>query len=86
VGCSGLFGNELPGRWLDLFEALEAYKGIFRGYALNSSNGLFSRRTDILHLLARIQAMIAHLRGFKSYFNPAYNLPPPSWYDTHAAL
>jgi FkbM family methyltransferase len=86
VGSSGLFGNEVPGSWLDLFEALEVYKGIFRGYALNGDNGLFSNRIDIFHLLARIQTMIAHLRGFRGYFNPAYNLPPASWYDTHAAL
>jgi FkbM family methyltransferase len=85
VGSSGLFGNELPGRWLDFFEALEVYKGIFCGYALNGDNGLFSRRTDIFHLLARVQVMIAHIRGFKSYHNPAYNLPFSSWYDTHAA-
>jgi hypothetical protein len=86
VGSSGLFGNEVPGRWLDLFEALEVYTGIFRGYVLNGDNGLFSNRMDIYHLVARVQAMIAHLRGFRGYFNPAYNLPPASWYDTHAAL
>src|SRR5271169_4349229 len=39
LGSSGLFGDELPGRWLDMFEALEIYKGIFRGYALNGDNG-----------------------------------------------
>jgi FkbM family methyltransferase len=85
TGQSGLFGNELPGRWLDLFEALEVYKGIFRGYALNGNNGLFGRRTNILHILGHIQAMAARIRGYRSSINPAHNLPPASWYDTHAA-
>jgi hypothetical protein len=85
-GSSGLFGDELPGRWLDMFEALEIYKGIFRGYGLNGANGFFSRRTDVFHLLGRFQAMIARLRGFGTYINPARTLPPASWYDTHAAL
>lgn len=86
LGSSGLFGDELPGRWLDMFEALEIYKSIFRGYALNGDNGFFSRRTDVFHLLGRIQGMIARLRGFGSYANPAHILPPAGWYDTHAAL
>jgi FkbM family methyltransferase len=85
-GSSGLFGDELPGKWLDMFEALEVYKGIFRGYALNGDNGFFSRRADVFHLLGHIQAMIANLRGFGSYINPAHTLPPAGWYDTHAAL
>jgi FkbM family methyltransferase len=85
-GSSGLFGNELPGRWLDIFESLEIYKGIFRGYALYGVNGVFGRRSDLFHLLGRLQARIARLRGFGSYINPAYCFPPKSWYDTHASL
>ena len=83
---SGLFGEELPGRWLDSFEALEQYKNIFRGYALNGHNGLFSTKRDLFYLLGRIQAKIAHLRGSTTYIHPAFNLPPDGWYDTHAAL
>jgi FkbM family methyltransferase len=82
IGSSGLFGDELPGRWLDQFEALETYKGIFRGYALNSQHGLY----EIFHKLGRLQVMIARSKGFRGYINPAYILPPASWYDTHAAL
>jgi FkbM family methyltransferase len=85
-GSSGLFGNELPGRWLDIFEALELFKGIFRGYALNGENGVFGRRSDLFHLLGRLQSRMARLRGQRTYINPAYCFPPASWYDTHAAL
>lgn len=85
-GSSGLFGNELPGRWLDMLEALEIYKGIYRGYALNGVNGVFGRRSDLFHLLGRLQSRIARLRGFRNYINPAYCFPPVGWYDTHAAL
>jgi FkbM family methyltransferase len=33
-GSSGLFGEELPGRWLTADEAIEAYRPIFLRYAL----------------------------------------------------
>jgi hypothetical protein len=70
-GSSGLFGDELPGSWLALPEAVEAYRQIFRGYALNGDNGMFRGKYSILRLLARIQAKAA--------------LAPVAWYDTHAA-
>jgi FkbM family methyltransferase len=85
-GSSGMFGNELPGKWLDIFEALELFKGIFRGYALNGDNGAFGRRSDLFHLLGRVQSRVARIRGNRTYVNPAYVFPPASWYDTHAAL
>jgi FkbM family methyltransferase len=85
-GSSGLFGNELTGRWLDIFEALEVFKGIFRGYALNGDNGVFGRRSDLFHLLGRLQSRMARLRGQRGYVNPALCFPPASWYDTHATL
>jgi len=37
-GSSGLFGEDLSGRWLDAFEAIEAYKTVFLGYVLNSQS------------------------------------------------
>jgi FkbM family methyltransferase len=40
-GSSGLFGDELPGRWVDLSECLEIHKQIFRGYFLNGDHGIF---------------------------------------------
>jgi FkbM family methyltransferase len=87
-GSSGLFGDELPGRWLDMSEAIEAYKNIFRGYALNGDNGLFrgAGRRSVFDLLGRIDVGISRLRGLRNLVNPARILPPPGWYDTHAAL
>jgi FkbM family methyltransferase len=40
---SGLFGTELPGEWMDVFQAIEYYKPIFYGYALNGDFGVFKR-------------------------------------------
>jgi FkbM family methyltransferase len=84
-GSSGLFGDELPGAWLSLPEAVEGYRQIFVGHALNGDIGMFRGRASIFRLLGRIQAKVAHLRKFSSYVNPADILPPPAWYDTHAA-
>jgi FkbM family methyltransferase len=84
-GSSGLFGEELPGTWLALPEAIEAYRHIFRGYALNGDNGMFKGRFSIFRALGRIQATAARVRNFTGYINPANILPPPAWYDTHAA-
>jgi FkbM family methyltransferase len=86
-GSSGLFGNDLPGAWLSLPEAIEAYRQIFRGYALNGDNGMFKRGEGIIsifHTLGRIQAKISRIRKFAGYVNPADILPPVGWYDTHA--
>src|SRR5262249_33137823 len=87
-GSSGLFGDELPGAWLSVSEAVEAYRQIFRGYALNGDNGMFSKGggvVSIFHAFGRIQAAGARLRRISGYVNPAEILPPAAWYDTHAA-
>jgi FkbM family methyltransferase len=87
-GSSGLFGEELPGAWLALPEVVEAYRQIFRGYALNGDNGMFRRGRgtfSFFRALGRLQAMAARLRKNPGYLNPADILPPVSWYDTHAA-
>jgi FkbM family methyltransferase len=85
-GSSGLFGEELPGSWISFPEAVEAYRQIFRGYALNGDNGLFRPgRGSIFYILGRIQQTAYRLRKFAGYVNPADILPPAAWYDTHAA-
>ena len=84
-GSSGLFGDELPGSWLALSETIEAYRQIFRGYALNGDNGMFTGRGSVFRLLAQIQAKLVKLRKGPGYLNPADILPPDAWYDTHAA-
>jgi FkbM family methyltransferase len=84
-GSSGLFGNELPGAWLDLFQALEAYKNIFRGYAMNGDTGLFTGgRKSMFHMLSKLQERAFRFKGDKSYATPDQILPPAGWYDTHA--
>jgi FkbM family methyltransferase len=85
---SGLFGDELPGPWISLPEAVEAYRQIFRGYALNGDNGMFREGGgifSIFYVLGKIQRKVARLRKFVGYVNPADILPPVAWYDTHAA-
>jgi FkbM family methyltransferase len=84
-GSSGLFGDELPGAWLALPEAVEAYRQIFFGYALNGDNGMFRGRSSIFRLLGRIQAKVARHKKGSGYLSPADILPPVAWYDTHAA-
>ena len=49
-GSSGLFGDELPGSWLELTEAIEAYRQIFLGYALNGDNGMFRKADGIFSI------------------------------------
>lgn len=85
-GSSGLFGDDLPGRWLAWPEAIEAYRNIFLGYALNGDNGLFKGRHNIFRALAKLQAKIVKIKErHTGYVSPAWILPWVSWYDTHAA-
>ncbi|WP_163154901.1 FkbM family methyltransferase [Bradyrhizobium uaiense] len=86
TGSSGLFGDELPGTWFSALEAIEAYKNIFRGYAINGDLGLFGGgRKSMFNMVGRIQEKVFRLKGSKHYVNPATQFPPPGWYDTHAA-
>lgn len=41
--CSGLFGKELPGRWLDFGETLRRYRRIFRLYRLVGDDSALHR-------------------------------------------
>ena len=52
---SGLFGNELPGKWLTKDEAIRKYRGIFLRYRLFGDNTVGSR------LLSRIPVLRAIL-------------------------
>ena len=85
-GSSGLFGNELPGTWVSSLEAIEIYKSIFRGYAINGDLGLFGGGPkSMFNMVGKIQEKVFRLKGSKQYLNPAMQFPPPGWYDTHAA-
>lgn len=47
-GSSGPFGEETSGRWMDIFECIEVYKGIFRGYFLNGDFGVVKNQNPQL--------------------------------------
>jgi hypothetical protein len=86
AGSSGLFGDDIPGPWISLPEAVAAYKSIFLNYALNGDSGLFTRgTTGLFTLLARIQGKLTRKLKSSAYVTPNELLPSPGWYDTHAA-
>jgi FkbM family methyltransferase len=75
-GCSGLFGAELPGRWLTRDEALARYRWIVRGYRLlGDESWLRDARWPGAGLLRR---------GAKRVLRRVLGVPVPGWYDTHA--
>jgi hypothetical protein len=84
-GSSGLFGDELPGRWLESSEAIERYKSIFHGYALNGDYGLLAPE-GVLNFIGRVYSKVRHFKTPRNYINPVHILPPAGWYDTHAGL
>jgi hypothetical protein len=71
-GASGLFGREVPNRWLTRSEAETAYRRIFTAYKLFSENSLLFR--------FRIG------RFFINKLSRLMGTPIPGWYDTHARL
>jgi FkbM family methyltransferase len=75
-GCSGLFGAELPGRWLTADEALARYRWIERGYRLLGDEGWLRRARwpGAGFLRRRTRRALGGLLG----------VPVPGWYDTHA--
>ncbi len=68
-GSSGLFGNDLPGRWKNKEEIIREYKFIFLLYRLFAHYGILSR-SAVGKLLKRMLEKV--LRR-----------PIPGWYDTH---
>ena len=69
-----------------MYEAIETYKQIFRGYALNGDGGFFRKGRSVFNFIGRMDVGFERLRGSSNHVNPVWNLPPPGWYDTHAAL
>ncbi|WGR92885.1 hypothetical protein MTX20_34310 [Bradyrhizobium sp. ISRA435] len=75
----------MPGAWVSALEAIELYKGIFRGYAINGDLGLFGGGAkSMFNMVGKLQEKMFRLKGSKKYLNPATQFPPPGWYDTHA--
>jgi FkbM family methyltransferase len=71
-GCSGLFGDELPGEWLSAEEAINAYKKIFLKYKYFGDYGIFNVSR---HFKNRYLTKLMHIC-----------LPHVGWYDTHASF
>jgi FkbM family methyltransferase len=72
-GSSGLFGADLPGRWLDDDRVIERYRRIVRERQLWGEEGLVSRWGIAGTVIRRISSA-------------ALRRPLPGWYDTHARL
>jgi FkbM family methyltransferase len=75
-GCSGLFGKELTGPWLNAGQLVRKYRAIHLGYRLLGDDGWMNRwkfpgaRT---------------LRGItRRAIRTVTGKPVPGWYDTHA--
>lgn len=83
-GSSGLFGEELPGKWVDYFEAMQVFKLIFIGYALNGDSGVFRRRIAVLNLLRNVDRLVNFARGWGELNDPRHALPDMGWHDIHA--
>jgi len=95
AGSSGLFGEELPGKWLTRSQALRRYRLIFLGYRIFGDSG-------ILRILLKIpgarKALPPTSDADKSSNTSNGNDRKPStlrrirekfrspWYDTHATI
>jgi FkbM family methyltransferase len=68
--ATGLFGAELPGRWLTARQAIRRYRRIFLEYRLFGNDGIVSTLDWKRPLLRRFKFL----------------LPERKWHDTHASL
>jgi FkbM family methyltransferase len=68
---SGPFGEEAPGRWLTIDEALSRYRRLLRDQRLFGATGRFHK--TLLHYLYALYRMVTFQE-------------PVGWYDVHAAL
>ena len=75
TGSSGLFGDELPGEWLSLNDAIKAYKKIFVGYKYFGDYGIFNNKLFMKN---------RYLKKTMRVFNLSF--PHVGWYDTHATF
>jgi FkbM family methyltransferase len=74
-GSTGLFGDELPGVWLNASEAISAYKKIFFRYKYFGDSGVFNNQ-----YFMKNRYLIRLMKILK------LNFPHVGWYDTHAAF
>lgn len=75
-GCSGLFGKELPGRWLNSGQLARKYRAIHLGYRLLGDDGLMNKWNF---------PGARFMRGVtRRAIRTITRMPVPGWYDTHA--
>ncbi len=74
-GSTGLFGDELPGKWLTEQEAITVYKKIFVRYKYFGDYGIFNNRLFMRN---------RYLNKLMGIFRLMY--PHVGWYDTHASF
>lgn len=69
-GATGLFGNDLPNKWINYSTTIRKYRFIFFGYKLFGDNGIITNQ-----YLRKFLFKIIQLFTKQSI---------PGWYDTHA--
>lgn len=74
-GASGLFGDDLPGPWLDYDSILHCYRSIFRDYRFFGDGTVMSKFPICALPFKAVYKLCTGQRG-----------PLPGWYDTHASL
>jgi FkbM family methyltransferase len=74
LGTSGLFGRDLPGRWLTRRQAQRAYRPIMLWYRLFGDFSLV-RQTPLLYKV---------IRRPRHWLRDRLSISLPGWYDTHA--
>ncbi len=74
VGSSGLFGEDLPSKWLNKKDTLAKYKKIFLLYKIFGDNSFLRRNILTKHFFIFFTKIIYKLT----------NVSIPGWYDTHA--
>jgi FkbM family methyltransferase len=90
-GSSGAFGQELPGEWMSLEQALKAYMRIFRKYRIVGDYGWLTSVSFIREALNRRRdrrgASAATRRTLpRKLLRKIEARLRPGWYDTHAML
>jgi FkbM family methyltransferase len=93
-GASGLFGGELPGKWLTMGQAIRRYRLIYLSYYLSGDSGILhrarlkfsgseDRKSD--HCQRRRSPLRCALNKIAT--NPSIkSLLKAHWYDTHATV
>jgi FkbM family methyltransferase len=88
-GSSGLFGRELPGKWLTLEQAFERFRWILRRNRL-LGDGSVLRRLEPVRAVANLERTSARIGVRKAYRATRAALGivglRPGHYDTHAMI